>query len=143
MKTKHGININKIYFCVILCSVFCLVITSQGYGQEQQLNDNAMRAMLALNYCHMALVNILAYEDRIILDEEYNNIINNISLSAIQDEEVVTILKQLMDLHSVTLIINYLFVSFRIRRSSVCLYLSYHPFIMSEDSNFISFIFHS
>lgn len=52
-----------------------------------------------------------------------------------------TILKQLMDLHSVTLIINYLFVSFRIRRSSVCLYLSYHPFIMSEDSNFISFIF--
>ena len=97
MKTKHGININKIYFCVILCSVFCLVITSQGYGQEQQLNDNAMRAMLALNYCHMALVNILAYEDRIILDEEYNNIINNISLSAIQDEEVVTILKQLMD----------------------------------------------
>ena len=97
MKTKHGININKIYFCVILCSVFCLVITSQGYGQEKQLNDNAMRAMLALNYCHMALVNILAYEDRIILDEEYNNIINNISLSAIQDEEVVTILKQLMD----------------------------------------------
>ncbi len=97
MEVNRIISINKISFCVILCCVFLVFMTFQAYGQETQLNDDAMRAMLALNYCHMALVNILTYEDRIILDEEYNNIINNISLSAIQDEEVLTILKQLMD----------------------------------------------
>ena len=97
MEIKRGTNLNKIFFYVIVCNVFFGLMAVQSAGQEVQLTDNAMRAMLALNYCHMALVNILTYEDRVILDEEYNNIINNISLSAIQDEEVLTILKQLMD----------------------------------------------
>ncbi len=57
----------------------------------------ATKAMLALNYCHLSLVKILAYEDRIILHEEYDNIINNINLAMINDEEIITVLKNLMD----------------------------------------------
>ena len=57
----------------------------------------ATKAMLALNYCHLSLVKILAYEDRIILHEEYDNIINNINLAMIDDEEIITVLKHLMD----------------------------------------------
>lgn len=70
-----------------------------AYGQQQApvLDEHAQRAMLVLNYCHFALAKILASEDRIILDEEYNTIINNIQLSAIHDEELITVLQQLMD----------------------------------------------
>jgi chorismate mutase len=50
-----------------------------------------------LNYCHMSLYKIVSYNDRIVLEEEYSEIINNINLTKIQDEEIVDLLKSLMD----------------------------------------------
>ena len=67
---------------------------SQSYADE---NDDAFLAILALNYCHLSLVKIIEYNDRVVLDEEYNNIINNINLSKIKDRELIDILKKLMD----------------------------------------------
>ncbi len=87
----------KICYAVLSLAIG-FAFSAMAYGQESRnLDDKATRAMLALNYCHMSLVKILAYQDRIILDDEYNNIINNINLSAIEDEEILTILKHLMD----------------------------------------------
>jgi tetratricopeptide (TPR) repeat protein len=60
-------------------------------------NEDAFLAILALNYCHMSLYKITEYNDRIILDEEYSNIINNINLSKIKDTELISVLKKLMD----------------------------------------------
>lgn len=83
---------------VFIWIVGMLLSPIKTFSQETQpLDLQAKQAMLALNYCHMSLVRILAYQDRIILDEEYNNIINNINLSAIKDEEILTVLKSLMD----------------------------------------------
>jgi len=85
--------------CYLFLSMALLLSVSiTSHCQELQSFDNkAIQAMLALNYCHMSLVKILAYEDRIVLDEEYNNIINNINLTAIQDEEILILLQNLMD----------------------------------------------
>lgn len=45
----------------------------------------------------MALVKIDTHKDRIILDQEYNAIVNNINLAAIEDKEILSILQELMD----------------------------------------------
>jgi hypothetical protein len=60
-------------------------------------DDDALLSALALNYCRNSLVKIQSYNDRIVLDEEYNNIINNIDLSKINDEEIIELLEDLMD----------------------------------------------
>jgi len=65
---------------------------SQAYPEE-----DAFLSILALNYCHLSLVKIIEYNDRVVLDEEYSNIINNINLSKIKDRELIDILKKLMD----------------------------------------------
>jgi len=64
---------------------------------EETAKDNALQTALALNYCHASLCKIISYNDRIVLEEEYSNIINNINLTKIQDEEVINLLKGLMD----------------------------------------------
>lgn len=50
-----------------------------------------------LNYCHMSLFRIVTYNDRIVLEEEYSEIINNINLTKIRDREIITLLESLMD----------------------------------------------
>ncbi len=59
--------------------------------------DDALATAVALNYCHMSLYRIVAFNDRVVLDEEYGEIINNINLSKIRDEEILSLLKTLMD----------------------------------------------
>jgi hypothetical protein len=83
-----------ILFVVISLASFPNFEISQSYAGEE---DDAFLAILALNYCHLSLVKIIEYNDRVVLDEEYNNIINNINLSKIKDRELIDILKKLMD----------------------------------------------
>ena len=64
---------------------------------SEDTKDDALLSALALNYCRDSLVKILTYNDRVVLDEEYNTIINNIDLSKIQDEEIIDLLEELMD----------------------------------------------
>ena len=60
---------------VVCFIIVVMVLSAVSDAQESQpLDKDALQAMLALNYCHMSLVKILAYEDRVVLDEEYNNI---------------------------------------------------------------------
>lgn len=62
-----------------------------------RVSEEAIRTAVSLNYCHMSLFRITSYNDRIVLDEEYTEIINNINLTKIQDEEIINLLKTLMD----------------------------------------------
>jgi hypothetical protein len=88
-------SIFSLVFCFLMTMVsFPNLEISQSYAEE---NDDAFLAILALNYCHMSLFKITEYNDRVVLDEEYNNIINNINLSKIKDPELIEILKKLMD----------------------------------------------
>ena len=86
---------NKSRTIKILC-IFIMTITTASYANANTL-DNAFSTAVALNYCHMSLSKILLYNDRIVLDEEYNEIINNVNLANIKDEEIINLLKDLMD----------------------------------------------
>jgi hypothetical protein len=59
--------------------------------------SNSFKNIIALNHCTFSLAKIISYNDRIVLDGEYNNIINFINLKNIADERILTIIKQLMD----------------------------------------------
>ena len=87
----------KIIFMMILCFVISSVSLPNCKASKSYAEDDAFLAILALNYCHLSLFKITEYNDRVVLDEEYNNIINNINLSKIKDPELIDILKKLMD----------------------------------------------
>ncbi len=61
------------------------------------LTDAARNVAVVLNYCHHILFTILHHRDRVILDEEYRNIVGNVRLSAVTDREIVALLQELMD----------------------------------------------
>jgi hypothetical protein len=90
---KNGISTLALFIAI---SIFGLV-NFQARVSYAEENEDAFLAILALNYCHMSLYKITEYNDRVVLDEEYSNIINNINLSKIKDPELINILKQLMD----------------------------------------------
>lgn len=60
-------------------------------------NTDARNAAMALNHMHAALNKIILYNDKIVLEEEYNNIINNLNLTVIKDSEIVNVITYLMD----------------------------------------------
>ena len=76
-----------LFFSLTISPAFC----------STNIENDALLAVLALNYCRNSLVTIQSYNDRVVLDEEYNNIINNIDLSKIKDEEIIELLEELMD----------------------------------------------
>lgn len=59
--------------------------------------QNARNAVMALNHMHESLNKIVLYNDQIILEDEYDSIINNINLTVIDDKELVDLVMRLMD----------------------------------------------
>ena len=86
-------NIKKFFVFMILTIVTAITVNN-AHGS---VDEETLLSALALNYCRNSLVKIQSYNDRIVLDEEYNNIINNIDLSKIRDEEIIELLEELMD----------------------------------------------
>jgi hypothetical protein len=64
--------------------------------QSESMRESK-NAVLALNYLHASLNKIKMYNDKRVLEDEYDNIINNINLTAIDDKEIVDIITELMD----------------------------------------------
>lgn len=76
------------------------LLSSDNLLSNQKVNisdDTARNAVMALNHMHSALNKIVLYNDKIVLEEEYDNIINNINLTVIQDQEIVNTITYLMD----------------------------------------------
>ena len=70
----------------------------QGIAKARSEEETrALRAVLALNYVHSSLQKIIDYNDKIVLEEQYSEIINNINLTKIDDEEVINLLEGLMN----------------------------------------------
>ena len=66
-------------------------------ASELYYKTDAFKHITALNYCTYSLAKIVSYNDRVVLDNEYNNIINAINLKNIRDEQIITVLKRIMD----------------------------------------------
>jgi len=78
-------------------SIEANVLSQVTSNKNDVRNDNARNAIMALNYMHASLNKIITYNDKIILEDEYDNIINNLNLKAIEDREIVEVITGLMD----------------------------------------------
>lgn len=60
--------------------------------------ENKRRAAYALNLCTVSVSQIIDYEDLIVLEQEYEAILNNLNLEAMpKDESLLLIIKQILD----------------------------------------------
>ena len=60
--------------------------------------ENKRRAAYALNLCTVSVSQIIDYEDIIVLEQEYEAILNNLNLEAMpKDEPLLLIIKQILD----------------------------------------------
>lgn len=74
-------------------------LENAGTGNEdQQKAQTQLQVLQALNQIAVSLTHIITYNDKVVLDQEYNTIINNLNLSKIPDEDIITLLQELMDL---------------------------------------------
>lgn len=61
-------------------------------------DEAKLQVLQSLNLIAVSLTHILTYNDKVVLDQEYNTIINNLNLSNIPDADIITLLQELMDL---------------------------------------------
>lgn len=57
-----------------------------------------LQVLQSLNQIAVSLSHILSYNDKVVLDQEYNTIINNLNLNKIPDADIINLLQELMDL---------------------------------------------
>lgn len=70
-------------------------------AQDDPTSDKAqtqLQVLQSLNQIAVSLTHIISYNDKVVLDQEYNTIINNLNLSRIPDAEIISLLQELMDL---------------------------------------------
>ena len=60
------------------------------------INNEQQLAVLQLNYCAESLSRMVAYNNRIVLDDEYRTITSNLRLDMIKDEEFVSFKRNLL-----------------------------------------------
>ena len=89
--------IRKIIFIVVLVSS----MTSPSFAAQNAEEYDPQHTMLALNMAIVSVHRILATQDRLILDQEYQNIMNNLSLGNIRsDSDITKLYEKLMDIAS-------------------------------------------
>ncbi len=91
----------------IICLGLPTAVLSQNVDQvnvelsvvdKVDINDvDAINAVMALNHMHASLNKIVIYNDKIVLEDEYDNIINNLNLTVIKDREIVDVITNIMD----------------------------------------------
>lgn len=82
--------------------LFCFLLSGLFLPREIRADLNKEQAQLqvlqSLNLIAVSLTHIMNYNDKVVLDQEYNTIINNLNLSNIPDADIITLLQELMDL---------------------------------------------
>ena len=85
----------------IAAAFLALVMLAQPFGANPARADeqyDKTNTLLALNMAIVSVKNIVTTQDRVILDQEYNTIINRLSVGDIEsDYELVNVYKDLMD----------------------------------------------
>ena len=75
-------------------------LTVQDYLETGKFNfsDQKVRTAYALNLCTVSVSQIIDYDDLVILEQEYETILNNLNIEKMpKDEALLKILKQLLD----------------------------------------------
>ena len=81
-------------------AALCLLLFMFGAAHAEEIYD-PQHTMLALNMAIVSVHRILATKDRIVLEQEYQNIINNLSLGNIEsDKDMTALYRDLMGIIS-------------------------------------------
>jgi len=80
--------------CILLSGLFLPGEIRADLKREQA----QLQVLQSLNLIAVSLTHIMTYNDKVVLDQEYNTIINNLNLSNIPDADIITLLQELMDL---------------------------------------------
>jgi len=83
-----------ILICILLSGLFIPGEIRADLNQDQA----KLQVLQSLNLIAVSLTHILTYNDKVVLDQEYNTIINNLNLSNIPDADIIALLQELMDL---------------------------------------------
>jgi hypothetical protein len=91
----------RILLVLISLLTVVLLVCNNGYAAEKDVDYDPQHTMLALNTAIVSIHRIITTEDRIILDQEYRNIINNLKIGNIEDDyELKSLFQELMDVIS-------------------------------------------
>ena len=89
-----GLRSAVVLLCILLSGLF-----APGDIRAELSKDQAqLQVLQSLNLIAVSLTHIITYNDKVVLDQEYNTIINNLNLSNIPDADIITLLQELMDL---------------------------------------------
>jgi len=93
-KFIKGLQLVVILLCVLLSGLFIPreILADPDKDQVQ------LQVLQSLNLIAVSLTHIMTYNDKVVLDQEYNTIINNLNLNNIPDADIITLLQELMDL---------------------------------------------
>jgi len=83
-----------VFSCILLFGLFSPKEMRADLNEEQV----KLQVLQSLNLIAVSLTHIMTYNDKVVLDQEYNTIINNLNLSNIPDADIITLLQELMDL---------------------------------------------
>jgi len=93
-KLIMGLQLAIILICILLSGLFLPREIRAELNKEQA----QLQVLQSLNLIAVSLTHIMTYNDKVVLDQEYNTIINNLNLSNIPDADIITLLQELMDL---------------------------------------------
>ena len=93
---RKGRIMKRISAAFLLFVVLAVFSGSPVFCQETQASPE--NTLAALNSCIVAVAEIVSYNDRLLLEREYRDIITNLDFSALQaDEELISLFQALMD----------------------------------------------
>ncbi len=89
-----------LWFGLMISGPVAVALPSAYAQQPQESPDQRvqLQVLQALNQIAISLTHILTYNDKVVLDQEYNTIINNLNLNKIPDADIISLLQELMDL---------------------------------------------
>lgn len=112
MKTGNTKKRLTIYLQLVLILIFSHVSGIVTYAAEENTaktydEETQLQVLECLNLIAVSLTHIMTYNDKVILDQEYNMVINNLNLSNIPDADLISLLQELMDLLTSSKINDY------------------------------------
>jgi tetratricopeptide (TPR) repeat protein len=94
IQRKFFMGLRSVIMLILLTGLFIPGEIRADLDQDQA----KLQVLQSLNLIAVSLTHILTYNDKVVLDQEYNTIINNLNLGNIPDADIIALLQELMDL---------------------------------------------